>query len=285
MGRSSEPGVSVVVPTCNEARTISALLPRIAAVGALVREVVVVDAGSVDDTVASVRGTLPAAKVVTQTRYGKGNALACGFAAATSDLIVTLDADGRADPAQIPAFVAALVQGADFATGSRFLPGGSAVGQSGLRRGRTALLAAVASAFFGTAQTDPAFPYHAFWSDQLPMLDLPAIGGPAAAGPAPWGDGLEIETVLGCRMAASGRRLVEIPAVERTPLAGPPVRRTAADDRRVLRALLTEHRRIRRDGRTPDTSDRVPIPERASAGSPASGFPVVRSPRRPPNER
>ena len=88
MGRSSEPRVSVVVPTCNEARTITALLPRIAAVGALVREVVVVDAGSVDDTVASVRGTLPAAKVVTQTRHGKGNALACGFAAATSDYSV-----------------------------------------------------------------------------------------------------------------------------------------------------------------------------------------------------
>jgi glycosyltransferase involved in cell wall biosynthesis len=46
---------------------------------------------------------------------GKGNALACGFEAATGDVIAMVDADGSADPAEIPRFVAALLGGADFA--------------------------------------------------------------------------------------------------------------------------------------------------------------------------
>lgn len=34
-----------------------------------------------------------------------------------------LDADGSTDPAEIPRFVDAVRQGADFAKGSRFMPG------------------------------------------------------------------------------------------------------------------------------------------------------------------
>lgn len=60
------------------------------------------------------RRILPEIRIVRQTRKGKGNALACGFMAATGD-IVMFDADGSADPAEIPAFVDALLGGADFA--------------------------------------------------------------------------------------------------------------------------------------------------------------------------
>ena len=61
---------------------------------------------------------------VTQTRTGKGNALACGFAVATGDIIAMIDADGSADPSEIPQFVKALMDGADFAKGTRFTQGG-----------------------------------------------------------------------------------------------------------------------------------------------------------------
>ena len=59
----------------------------------------------------------------TRTRRGKGAGLQAGFGAATGDIIVMLDADGSADPAEIPRFVEALVSGADFAKGSRFADG------------------------------------------------------------------------------------------------------------------------------------------------------------------
>jgi glycosyltransferase involved in cell wall biosynthesis len=115
-----EPSVSVVIPAKNEARN----LPHVFAGLANGRyEVILVDGDSTDDTVTVARKLCPDAKIIGQTRTGKGNALACGFAVATGDFIVMLDADGSTDPAEIPRFVTALMEGADFAKGSRFMPG------------------------------------------------------------------------------------------------------------------------------------------------------------------
>ena len=93
------PSVSVVIPALNEARNIPHVFAQIPAD---VYEVVLVDGFSVDDTVAIARELRPDVRVVAQTRQGKGNALACGFAAATGDIIAMVDADGSADPARSP---------------------------------------------------------------------------------------------------------------------------------------------------------------------------------------
>src|SRR5690242_8727679 len=114
------PSVSVVVPALNEARNIPHVFARIPAD---IHEVVLVDGFSVDGTVEIARQVRPDVRVVVQTRQGKGNALACGFAEATGDIIAMIDADGSADPAEIPRFVEALLDGADFAKGTRFAEG------------------------------------------------------------------------------------------------------------------------------------------------------------------
>src|SRR6202166_3586619 len=115
------PRVSVVIPTLNEARN----LPHVfAGMPADVHEVIVVDGHSVDDTVAVARRLSPDVRIVMQTRRGKGNALACGFAAATGDIIAMVDADGSAAQDEIPRFLEALLDGADFAMGTRFAEGG-----------------------------------------------------------------------------------------------------------------------------------------------------------------
>ena len=116
-----EPLVSVVIPALNEALNIPHVFARIPSD---VHEVVLVDGFSVDDTVAIARQVMPEVRVVSQTRQGKGNALACGFAASTGDIIAMVDADGSADPGELPRFVAALLGGADFAKGTRFAEGG-----------------------------------------------------------------------------------------------------------------------------------------------------------------
>ena len=97
--------VSVVIPTLNEARNLPHVLGRLPPD---LYEVIIVDGHSVDDTVAVARRLRPDARTMTQTRKGKGNALACGFAAATGDIIAMVDADGSADPMEIPRFVRAL---------------------------------------------------------------------------------------------------------------------------------------------------------------------------------
>src|ERR1700683_516604 len=96
------PRISVVAPTLNEARNLPHVLPRLPED---VHEVIVVDGHSVDDTLAVAMRLRPDVRIVMQTRRGKGNALACGFAAATGDVIAMIDADGSTDPAEIPALL------------------------------------------------------------------------------------------------------------------------------------------------------------------------------------
>src|ERR1039458_4690201 len=115
------PSVSVVVPALNEARNIPHVFERIPPD---VHEVILVDGFSVDGTVTVARQLRPDVRIVRQTRSGKGNALACGFARATGDIIAMIDADGSADPGEIPRFVEALLDGADFAKGTRFAADG-----------------------------------------------------------------------------------------------------------------------------------------------------------------
>ncbi len=241
--RSAHPTVTVVVPARNEARNLQVVLPRIAAVSPAVHEIIVVDGDSTDGSADAARRTLPGARVLSQTRRGKGNAMACGFAAATGDVIVMFDADGSADPAEIPAFVAALVAGADFAKGSRFTAGGGSDDITLLRRTGNAGLNGVANALFGTSYTDLCYGYNAFWADLLPVLDLPDPHAPAPGDEMLWGDGFEIETVLNCRVAAAGLRITEVPSVERRRIFGESNLRTFIDGTRVLRTLAAERRR------------------------------------------
>jgi glycosyltransferase involved in cell wall biosynthesis len=133
----AKPSVSVVIPTLNEAANLPHVFARMPPG---IEEVIVVDGHSSDDTVAVARKLRSDVRVVVQNRRGKGNALACGFAAARGDIIVMLDADGSTDPAEIPLFVDALLDGADFAKGSRFLPGGGSVDITRFRQGGNRLL-------------------------------------------------------------------------------------------------------------------------------------------------
>src|SRR5919202_6678322 len=116
--------VSVVIPALDEAENLPHVLPRIPK---WVHEVLLVDGRSTDDTVAVAHALWPSIRIVEQEGRGKGAALRSGFAAATGEIIVMLDADGSMDPAEIPFFVGALLAGADFAKGSRFLQGGGTV--------------------------------------------------------------------------------------------------------------------------------------------------------------
>jgi glycosyltransferase involved in cell wall biosynthesis len=271
MQRNGNPRVSVVVPTRNEARNLEVVLPAIAAVRPAVHEIIVVDGNSVDGTIETAQRVLPWVKVITQTRKGKGNAMACGFAAATGDAIVMFDADGSADPAEIPAFVRALVAGADFAKGSRFVRGGGSDDITLLRKTGNAGLNGVANALFGTSYTDLCYGYNAFWADILSVLDLPDISvPPPPAGGMLWGDGFEIETVLNCRVAAAGMKITEVPSMERERIFGQTNLRTFADGTRVLRTLAAEHRRATRK-----RVERVQMEEQSRALTPPGGIPVV----------
>ena len=237
--RRRNPRVSIIVPAKNEADNLRAVLPLLPEV----HEVILIDANSVDGTVEAAREVMPDIRVIQQTRKGKGNALACGFLAATGDIIVMFDADGSADPAEIPAFVEALVSGADFAKGSRFAEGGGSDDITPLRRAGNAGLHFVANTAFRTKFSDLCYGYNAFWRDLVPVLDLPEIDLDVPAGTMVWGDGFEIETVINCRMAAAQVSIVEVPSVEKLRIFGESNLRTFVDGSRVLKTIFSERRR------------------------------------------
>ena len=119
--------LSVVVPCFNEQATIVDVLTRIqrAPLGDI--EIIVVDDGSTDGTVATLKtsaANLFDTLIVHGKNQGKGRALQSGFAAATKDLVIVQDADLEYDPDDIPALIGPITQGlADVVYGSRFSGG------------------------------------------------------------------------------------------------------------------------------------------------------------------
>jgi glycosyltransferase involved in cell wall biosynthesis len=241
--RSREPRISIVVPTLNEAENLREVLPSLPEV----HEVILVDGGSLDGTVEVAHELVPGITTVRQLRRGKGNALAAGFARVTGDVVVMFDADGSADPAEIPRFVEALVGGADFAKGTRFGPGGGSADITAVRRLGNRFLHTWMNVSFGTRFTDLCYGYNAFWADLIPLLDLPDHELVTPAGAAMlWGDGFEIETLINCRFAGAGLRISEVPSVERPRLHGVSNLHAVSDGFRVLRTLRSERSRLRR---------------------------------------
>ena len=237
---STRPRVSVVVPARNEAANLPHVL---AALPEDVYEVVLVDGRSTDDTVGAARRARPDIRVVQQTRKGKGNALACGFAAVRGDIVVMLDADGSADPAEIGRYVDALLAGADFAKGTRFAGGGGSSDLTWLRSWGNKALNLVVNVLYGTRYTDLCYGYNAFWTRCLPVLDLDP--GEAELDRKLWGDGFEVETIINTRIARARLAVVEVPSFELERRHGTSNLNTWRDGARVLRAALTERFRAR----------------------------------------
>ena len=237
------PRVSVVIPALNEARNLPHVFVQIPPT---VYEVILVDGHSVDDTVAVARQLWPGVRVVAQTRSGKGNAMACGFAAATGDIIAMIDADGSADPGEIPQFVRALLTGADFAKGTRTGEGGGSEDITRLRQAGNRLLSLLFNACYQTRYTDLCYGYNVFWRRCLPVLSLDSTSPPRAGEDGRlWGDGFEIETLIHIRVAKSGLKVTEVSSFEHSRIHGVSNLSAFSDGMRVLRTIFAERRRTR----------------------------------------
>lgn len=224
------PSVSVVIPALNEEQNLAHVLPRIPR---WVDEVLLVDGNSTDNTTAVAQQLWPNIRIITQSGRGKGNALRAGFAAATGEIIVMLDADGSMDPGEIPAYVGLLVGGADFVKGSRFVQGGGTTDMPLYRKlGNWGFVLSV-RLLFGGSFSDLCYGYNAFWRRILPVLALD-------------GDGFEIETMMNVRALAAGLKVMEVPSFEAPRVYGIGRLRTIPDGWRVLKTIIREWQMLRR---------------------------------------
>jgi glycosyltransferase involved in cell wall biosynthesis len=222
--------VSVLIPCLNEAENLQYVLPKIPS---WVHEVVIIDDHCTDNTVEVARELMPDVVIATNHRPGgKGNALRTGMEAASGDMLVQVDADGSEDPAEINAFIGALLTGADYAKGSRFIQGGGTSDMPALRKwGNWALTGLARLLFRGTKFTDLCYGYNAYWARVAPIL-LDARG-------------FEIETVMNLRAVRAGLRISEVPSFEAERIHGEGKLVTFPDGWRVLRAIFRE--RLSRD--------------------------------------
>jgi glycosyltransferase involved in cell wall biosynthesis len=243
--------VSVVIPTLNEAANLPHVFARLPYKDLF--EIIIVDGHSIDDTIEVAQQLCPSVRVLIQDGKGKGNALACGFAAARGHIIVMLDADGSTDPGEIPAYVNALLQGADYAKGSRFMEGGGSTDITPLRMQGNRFLNGTVNALFGTRYSDLCYGFNAFWSDVRPTINVDCAG-------------FEVETLINVRVAKAGLSVVEVPSVEHERIHGVSKLHPIRDGVRVLRTILRE--RFKQRATAP--AAQVPAPRELEGVQPAS---------------
>jgi len=111
----SAPHLSIVLPVYDECENLAALAAELDVVPALHgAEIVAVDDGSTDGSLEELRRLARERRhwrVLRLARHaGQSAALVAGWWAARGDIVVTLDADGQNDPADIPRLLAALAE-------------------------------------------------------------------------------------------------------------------------------------------------------------------------------
>jgi glycosyltransferase involved in cell wall biosynthesis len=117
--------VSVIIPCFNERNTIEQVVNAVRAAPVENIEIIIVDDGSTDGTVALLKEKIAglADQIIYQPKNcGKGAALRAGFAAATGDIVLVQDADLEYSPSDYPTLLGPIFSGdADAVFGSRFL--------------------------------------------------------------------------------------------------------------------------------------------------------------------
>lgn len=222
--------VSVVIPAFNEAENLRWLLPQLATVD----EVIVVDGESTDGTEDIVRELCPHGTLVRQRPRGKGAALRAGFAVATGDVIVMLDADGSMDPLEIDSFLVLIARGFDVVKGSRNSCGGGSEDLTFIRRMGNRLFVWFANVLYRTGWSDLCYGYIALRRSALEQLRLHS-------------DGFEIETEI-CVHAVTAKLVVaEVPSYELNRRSGASNLHPFRDGWRVLKVLIRNRLRRRNE--------------------------------------
>lgn len=222
----NRPTVSVIIPTLNEAKNLPLVLPYLPM--NWIDEVILVDGRSTDNTVEVAKQLLPSIKVVLEKGKGKGIAMRAGYDASKGDILIVMDADGSNDPREIPRYITALLEGADFVKGSRFAPGGGTTDMPRYRKLGNGFFVLLTNLLFDVSFTDLLYGYHAFWRYCLDSIKLESYSG------------FEIDTALYLQAIRSRLRIVDVPSFEGYRFYGIGKLQTIPDGLRVLNTIVRQ---------------------------------------------
>jgi dolichol-phosphate mannosyltransferase len=208
--------VLVVVPTLDEIDNIEPLLRGVRRAAPRV-DVLVVDDASADGTAARAEALARELGSITVVRRqgepGLGAAYRDGFGYGLAhgyDAIVEMDADLSHDPATLPALVAALVDDADLAIGTRYIAGGSTPGWPRRRRMLSRAGGEYARRLLHLPAHDPTSGFRAFRAELLRRCELETVGA----------QGFAFQLEMLHRASRLGARVVEVPIVFHDRTAG-----------------------------------------------------------------
>lgn len=202
--------LSIIIPAYNEARTIEAVLDKVAGVAVPIpRELVIVDDGSRDETCEAVsrwigrNHQVPAKLIRHAANAGKGAAVRTGIATAAGQILLIQDADLEYEPADYPAILEPIMSGrATVVYGSR-LRGRD---QSGWINRRQVLanrvLTGLTNLLCRSHLTDMETCYKAFRAEAVKPLHLTACR-------------FDIEPEITIKLLRTGHKIVEVPITYR----------------------------------------------------------------------
>jgi dolichol-phosphate mannosyltransferase len=202
------PNAVVCLPTYNERENLERMIVALEPLGV---RVLVIDDGSPDGT-GAIADSLAAERdwlsvLHREKKEGLGPAYLAAFEhlLATTDveLILEMDCDFSHDPRDVPRLIAACEEGADFALGSRYVPGGGTRNWGLLRRVVSWGGSFYARVILGLQIRDLTGGFKCFHRRVLETLDLDAIRSKGYA--------FQIETTY--RALRRGFRAVEVPIV------------------------------------------------------------------------
>lgn len=189
--------LSVIVPVYNEQATVKTLLTNLLKISA-VKEVIVVDDGSTDQTLSEIKKiTSKKMQVFTKPNGGKGSAIRYGLSKVTGTHVLIQDADLEYDPEDIPVLLEPIKKGkASIVYGSRFL--GPHLNLLFWHRVGNGLLNLLVNILYNTTLSDMETCYKVIPTDLLRSIDLQA-------------NAFDIEPEITCKLLRAGHRIYEVP--------------------------------------------------------------------------
>lgn len=187
---------AVLMPVYNEAATVGAVIDAVRR--RFDGEIIVIDDGSDDGTALVLAARDDVAVVRLDRNCGYGCALRIGFDVAAElsyERLITMDCDGQHEPAHIPQFLAALDEGWDIVSGSRYLPDSGTHGDVPPdRKEINARITHVVNATTGWSLTDSFCGFKAYRMAALRSLTLrePGYAMPLELWARAWREGLSV---------------------------------------------------------------------------------------------